>query len=101
MKRHENRHALLMNSNYLDGGARGARTPDLLHAMQALFQLSYGPASWYRAHATRGDRQVPGIAVLGMGRLRLRHAVSDNESGSAVLRFGRGDCTRPLDSRRL
>lgn len=25
------------------GGARGTRTPDLLHAMQALFQLSYGP----------------------------------------------------------
>jgi hypothetical protein len=24
-------------------GARGARTPDLLHAMQALSQLSYGP----------------------------------------------------------
>ena len=33
------------------GGARGARTPDLLHAMQALFQLSYGPAPWYRAYA--------------------------------------------------
>ena len=26
------------------GGATGARTPDLLHAMQALFQLSYSPA---------------------------------------------------------
>jgi hypothetical protein len=37
------------------GGARGARTPDLLHAMQALFQLSYGPAPWYRAYA--GSRE--------------------------------------------
>ncbi len=25
------------------GGAKGSRTPDLLHAMQALSQLSYGP----------------------------------------------------------
>ena len=25
-------------------GARGTRTPDLLGAIQALFQLSYGPA---------------------------------------------------------
>ncbi len=25
------------------GGARGNRTPDLLHAMQALSHLSYGP----------------------------------------------------------
>jgi hypothetical protein len=27
------------------GGAKGSRTPDLLHAMQALYQLSYGPIS--------------------------------------------------------
>ena len=26
------------------GGARGSRTPDLLNAIQALSQLSYGPA---------------------------------------------------------
>ena len=25
------------------GGAKENRTPDLLHAMQALYQLSYGP----------------------------------------------------------
>jgi len=29
----------------LCGGDRGARTPDLLHAMQALSQLSYIPTS--------------------------------------------------------
>ena len=28
-----------------DGGAKGDRTPDLLHAMQALSQLSYGPGT--------------------------------------------------------
>ena len=27
------------------GGATGIRTPDLLHAMQALYQLSYSPSS--------------------------------------------------------
>jgi hypothetical protein len=27
----------------LIGGARGSRTPDLLNAIQALSQLSYGP----------------------------------------------------------
>ena len=27
------------------GGAKGDRTPDLLHAMQALSQLSYGPGA--------------------------------------------------------
>jgi hypothetical protein len=26
------------------GGAKGSRTPDLLNAIQALSQLSYGPA---------------------------------------------------------
>ncbi len=25
------------------GGAKGSRTPDLLNAIQALYQLSYGP----------------------------------------------------------
>jgi hypothetical protein len=30
---------------FIPSGARGARTPDLLHAMQALSQLSYGPRS--------------------------------------------------------
>jgi hypothetical protein len=28
---------------YLSGGAKGSRTPDLLNAIQALSQLSYGP----------------------------------------------------------
>ncbi len=32
--------------NNLNGGARGGRTPDLLNAIQALSQLSYGPISY-------------------------------------------------------
>ena len=31
-------------ANGEDGGATGARTPDLLHAMQMLSQLSYRPS---------------------------------------------------------
>ncbi len=34
------------------GGAKGARTPDLLHAMQALSQLSYGPIQVRATFAT-------------------------------------------------
>jgi hypothetical protein len=34
---------IIIKINYLDGGARGSRTPDLLNAIQALSQLSYGP----------------------------------------------------------
>jgi hypothetical protein len=30
-------------SNALDGGAKEARTPDLLNAIQTLYQLSYDP----------------------------------------------------------
>jgi hypothetical protein len=29
-----------------NGGAKGSRTPDLLNAIQALYQLSYGPILW-------------------------------------------------------
>ena len=31
------------NSAQKDGGAEGVRTPDLLNAIQALYQLSYDP----------------------------------------------------------
>ncbi len=34
---------LMMSNNYLFGGAKEDRTPDLLHAMQALSRLSYSP----------------------------------------------------------
>ena len=34
------------------GGAKGDRTPDLLHAMQALSQLSYGPGSQRKPRAS-------------------------------------------------
>jgi hypothetical protein len=36
-----------------DGGAEGVRTPDLLNAIQALYQLSYDPI--------RGDEKSKGL----------------------------------------
>ena len=33
----------MLNEQYLNGGAKGDRTPDLLRAKQALSQLSYNP----------------------------------------------------------
>src|ERR1700740_3793379 len=41
------------------GGARRDRTADLLHAMQALSQLSYGPTQ-----GRRNVRTAPGIVKL-------------------------------------
>ena len=43
----------LMAAGLEDGGARRDRTADLLHAMQALSQLSYGPVSC-RSHVASG-----------------------------------------------
>ena len=35
---------LVLNKVFLSGGGKRDRTADLLHAMQALYQLSYTPA---------------------------------------------------------
>ena len=48
------------------GGATGTRTPDLLHAMQALFQLSYSPAR-RRSIAGEGARPDPPTRCLATG----------------------------------
>ncbi len=39
-----------------NGGAKGSRTPDLLNAIQALYQLSYGPI-WF-GNLVQTDRVV-------------------------------------------
>ena len=56
------------------GGARGNRTPDLLHAMQALSHLSYGPAGGLGhegclgKHADQFKRKIlPGVDQSGKG----------------------------------
>ena len=47
--------ARLFELNHLPGGAKGTRTPGLLHAMQALYQLSYSPS----AVASAADSATP------------------------------------------
>jgi hypothetical protein len=42
----EDTNAPHIDSMRKNGGAKGSRTPDLLNAIQALYQLSYGPALW-------------------------------------------------------
>ncbi len=52
----------------IDGGARRDRTADLLHAMQALSQLSYGPtrgAASYRAGPAKSRRYVTPNVLSG------------------------------------
>ena len=55
-----------------NGGARRDRTDDLLHAMQALSQLSYGPTE--RAQIL-GDR-LPEVKLTGMGGSEQRAGCS-------------------------
>src|SRR6202041_2269772 len=51
------------------GGARRDRTADLLHAMQALSQLSYGP-TWRRGALPLGGHFVKAMKKLGQARER-------------------------------
>src|SRR3954465_9734394 len=44
------------------GGARRDRTADLLHAMQALSQLSYGPLTEPAVWVTAGEHREPQFA---------------------------------------
>ena len=39
---------LVLTRSFLSGGGKRDRTADLLHAMQALYQLSYTPEIWWR-----------------------------------------------------
>ena len=45
------------------GGARRDRTVDLLHAMQALSQLSYGPTEGRELWGSRAAKSNPETAV--------------------------------------
>ena len=40
------------------GGAKGVRTPDLLHAMQTRYQLRHSPAAHHRLLRTGAPRKV-------------------------------------------
>ncbi len=72
-----------------DGGATGTRTPDLLHAMQALFQLSYSPTTERQYIAGEFGRS-------GSRRLRsARGARHDWQDCRRARRPGGGPAARP------
>ena|SRR6516165_8888374 len=54
------------------GGARGSRTPDLLNAIQALSQLSYGPILHGDGDPCVSDTRLRREAVRRQARPRLR-----------------------------
>src|SRR5437764_1020376 len=54
------------------GGARRDRTADLLHAMQALSQLSYGPT-----RGRRNLRTAPGLVKLGLSSVSVRRNLAE------------------------
>jgi hypothetical protein len=68
-----------INRSVKSGGARRDRTADLLHAMQALSQLSYGP-TWRRGTLPErrqfvkkmNELRAPNDQSFGQSRLRLR-----------------------------
>ena len=60
------------------GGARRDRTADLLHAMQALSQLSYGP-TWRRGTLPDGDQ-----FVKKMNELRAPGGACTRQSGQRL-----------------
>src|ERR1700734_3768255 len=83
------------------GGARRDRTADLLHAMQALSQLSYGP-TWRRG-------TLPGVQQFVKSTVYAPHAASarvnrDNDSAlpkmASVASIG-GDTVPPHTARRI
>jgi hypothetical protein len=54
-----------------DGGAEGVRTPDLLNAIQALYQLSYDPVQSegnVRWHIRHCQNQIPPQKAAKVGR---------------------------------
>src|SRR5439155_22311548 len=54
------------------GGARRDRTADLLHAMQALSQLSYGPT-----RGRRNLRTASGLVKLGLSGVSVRRNLAE------------------------
>ena len=49
--------------NKVNGGAKGDRTPDLLHAMQALSQLSYGPITIDNTNSKKTNKKIKNIKL--------------------------------------
>src|ERR1700722_483072 len=67
-----------INTSVKSGGARRDRTADLLHAMQALSQLSYGP-TW-----RRGTLPERGHFVKKMNDLRAPERLRPRQPGQRL-----------------
>ena len=72
------------------GGARRDRTVDLLHAMQALSQLSYSP--------TEGARRYASLRILSSARSMRAHTFS-GPSSATVISIG-GETAAPVTATR-
>ena len=75
------------------GGARRDRTADLLHAMQALSQLSYGPNSERRENLPDGSRLVKELTSR-YRRLDVRSNSSTGRSSGDRASTGRTSTDR-------
>ena len=92
---HRTRSGTLSNA----GGARRDRTADLLHAMQALSQLSYGPTR-KRAHATQPPKGCQAEPAGGLARAAsMRASVRARPSNSSVTSIG-GETAVPVTATR-
>ena len=81
------------------GGAKGNRTPDLLHAMQALSHLSYGPIKHHRGGALGHSVtwQVPhGTEKESYGPVLWRRDWDLNPGCACTHADFRGRCIKPL-----
>ena len=56
-RKHRFKRGLSLSAIFWQNGAEGIRTPDLLHAMQALSQLSYSPETGCMILLTLGNGQ--------------------------------------------
>jgi hypothetical protein len=62
-------------------GAKENRTPDLLHAMQALYQLSYSPKYWSAGALAPLRRRQPYTASATFRQIQFRTSVTDPPPG--------------------
>src|SRR5712692_8744896 len=73
------------------GGARRDRTADLLHAMQALSQLSYGPLDWPARLGRRAVAQNPEHSSGPISSLLVAADVADDVGHVLIALFLVGD----------
>ena len=78
----------------MDGGAEGVRTPDLLNAIQALYQLSYDPIRSEKKSKTR-TAFVKAILYFSTLKLRRRTLACGRERERAERYGGDRGAARP------